>query len=187
MPPQRVRGGWRGSVVADRGRVGLAQTASLARVVAERAPVDARRLRLVRCKIARLLLGDLVDLVVRCVRHMGYIIAQTSDAAPDGLVQRPREFGQAVPRASEPEVTISLDARKLAEPPRLACSPAETTTMQQNVRSDRLLRTPSPRLDVERQRPHGSQPDHQEAARNSAGRCVASRIRSGIVGAGDAP
>lgn len=87
-------------------------------MVAKRAPLDARRLRLVRCKIARLLLGDLVELIVRCVRHMSYIIAQTSDAAPDGLVQRPREFGQAVPRASEPEVTISLDARKLAEPPR---------------------------------------------------------------------
>lgn len=52
---------------------------SRARVVAERAPVDARRLRLARCKVARLLLCNLVELVMRRVRHTGHIIAQTSD------------------------------------------------------------------------------------------------------------
>lgn len=38
---------------------------SRARVVAERAPVDARRLRLACCKVARLLLCNLVELVMR--------------------------------------------------------------------------------------------------------------------------
>lgn len=52
---------------------------SRARVVAKRAPSDASRVRLTRGKVACLLLGDLVELIMRRVRHMSRIIVQTSD------------------------------------------------------------------------------------------------------------
>lgn len=85
---------------------------SRARVVAERAPVDARRLRLARCKVARLLFGNLVELVVRGVRHMGHMIAETSDTvALTG--QASRRATTSRPRKAAPK-GLNLNSRELA-------------------------------------------------------------------------
>lgn len=107
-------------------------------MVPERAPAYACRLRLARCKVARLLLGDPVKLVMRRVRHMGHIIAQTSDTASDGLVprapDRPAKRAAFVTRrlALNPMLNGSRVAACVRNTTRLGVSPMHPSSPQRS-------------------------------------------------------